>query len=269
MTDLPDATLSVPGRLGVSAQLDGDGELRLRLHPYPSVLHHGVVRTSAISFVIDAVAGITLDRDPDFWMLTTDMSVRAVVGPAPESMTAANRVLRQGRRSSTSHVAVTDDSGAPRAVGAVGFARVPRRDGDPPKPDVPPHAAARLFDPSVRLAGPLRDEAGIEVIDAAAGVVQIELRAAVRNPAGTLQGAMVALVAEAAVEEMAASAWRRPAVVADLDLRYLATTAAGPVRSSSRWIGDPARGTVEVELVDVSTGALCTLVYARAVPLDT
>ena len=55
-----------------------------------------------------------------------------------------------------------------------------------------------------------------------------------RNPAGTLQGAMVALFAEAAAEEMVSARFDMAAVVTELDLRYLAQTAEGPSSRSAR-----------------------------------
>ena len=45
--------------------------------------------------------------------------------------------------------------------------------------------------------------AGIVVLDPAAGSLEMEVTPELRNPAGTLQGAMVALFAEAAAEELA------------------------------------------------------------------
>ena len=59
-----------------------------------------------------------------------------------------------------------------------------------------------------------------------------------RNPAGTLQGAMVALFAEAAAEEMVSARFDMDAVVTELDLRYLAQTGDGPVRSECALLGD-------------------------------
>ena len=105
------------------------------------------------------------------------------------------------------------------------------------------------------------------MIDAAAGVVQVELTSDLRNPAGTLQGAMVALVAEAATEELVSSLAGSPVIVTDLDLRYLERTQAGPVRTRSRLLGAGPDAAVQVELVDLSTDRTTTLVYARAVPV--
>ena len=52
----------------------------------------------------------------------------------------------------------------------------------------------------------------------------------------------------------------------DLDLRYLAQTKAGPVRTRSRLLGTGPDASVQVELIDSSTDRITTLVFARAVP---
>jgi acyl-coenzyme A thioesterase PaaI-like protein len=88
------------------------------------------------------------------------------------------------------------------------------------------------------------------------------------NPAGTLQGAMVALVAESAAEEMVSAQFSIDAVVTDLDLRYLAQTGAGPVRTSCRLLGLGPDAPIRVELVDLSNDQLTTLVYARTATIS-
>ncbi len=264
MTDISPQAMSVPGRLGVMARFD-DGELTLELIPTPATLHRGIVRASVLSFAVDAVAGITLDQDPEAWALTSDMSVRMRPVPAPGRIVATNTVVRRGRRSATCRVELTADDGRPVATGAIGFVNVPRKESDPPKFVLRPDQAPRLFDGLGTLTRPLRDEAAIEVIDAAEGIVQVEVTPALRNPAGTLQGAMVALVAEAAAEDLVTARFGSPAVVCDLDLRYLAQAKVGPVRTRTRLLGDGPDAPMEIELVDLSTDRITTLVYARAV----
>jgi acyl-coenzyme A thioesterase PaaI-like protein len=264
MTDIPSRVTSVPARLGVTARFE-DGSLELDLVPGPELLHHGMVRASVISYVVDALAGISVDGDASVWTLTTDMSIRMRPVPAPQSLSAINTILRRGRRSVTSTVEVTTQDGTPLATGAIGFAHIPRKEDDPPKPIVPPEMAPQLFQLQEPLSRPLREEAGIEVVDAAEGVVQVELTPELLNPAGTLQGAMVALVAEAAAEDLLSTRFESPVVVTDLDLRYLAQTQAGPVRTRSRLLGTGPDSSVQVELIDTSTDRLTTLVYARAV----
>jgi acyl-coenzyme A thioesterase PaaI-like protein len=264
VTDIPTGAATVPTRLGVTARF-ADDVMTLELAPQPEALHHGIVRASVLSFVIDAQAGIVLDQDPGSWTLTTDMTVRMRPMPAPERIHAVNTILRRGRRSATSLVELFAHDGVPIATGAIGFAHVPRKPSDPPKPTVRPDGAPSLFRERGLLSRPLREEAGIEVIDAADGVVQVDVTAALRNPAGTMQGAMVALLAEAAVEDLVATRFESSVVVTELDIRYLGQAQVGPVRTRSTLLGDGPDAPVQVELVDLSTDKITTLVYARAV----
>ena len=264
MTDTFADGTSVASRLGVTARVV-EGRLVLDLTPRPEVTRHGVVRASVLAFVMDAVAGIAVDRDPDMWTLTSDLSVRMRPVPAPARIEAVGTVLRQGRRSVTCAVELTDDAGQLVATGALGFAKVPRREGDPPKPRVAPDTSVSMFSGLSLLARPLREEAGIEVIDPVQGEVQLRVTPELRNPAGTLQGAMVALVAEAAAEDLVSTRFESPVVVTDLDVRYLARAPEGPVRSTARLLGDGPDSAVEVELVDTSVDRVTTLVYARTV----
>ncbi len=263
MTDIPSMESSLPGRFGIAAHDDADG-FRLVLTPQPEVLAHGVIRASVLAYLVDALAGIAVDEDPDVWTLTTDLTLRSRPVPAPDAAVGRADVVRRGRRSVTSTVEVTEPGGATLAAGAIGFAAVPRRQGDPPKPMVSPAEAARLFTGRSTLTEPLREVAGIEVLDAAAGVVEVLVTPELRNPAGTMQGAMVALVAEVAAEELAAGRTDAPVVVTDLDLRYLAKVPEGPIRTRARLLGSAPDDPMEIELIDTSVDRLTTLVYARA-----
>ena len=263
MTDISGSGTSVPSRLGVTARVE-DGQLSLELSPQQETLHHGIVRASVLSFVIDVVAGIPLDRDAGVWTLTSDMSVRMRPIPAPERIDATSTILREGRRSATSLVELTTERGAPIATGAIGFARVPRKSTDPPKPNVPLGQIPVIFRDPTTLDRPLREEAGIDVIDAAEGIVQVEVTADLLNPAGTLQGAMVALVAEAAAEDLLETRFGSPVVVTELDLRYLRMARVGPVRTRSRLLGAGPDAPVQIQLIDASTDEITTLVYAAA-----
>jgi acyl-coenzyme A thioesterase PaaI-like protein len=160
---------------------------------------------------------------------------------------------------------VVDDHNGLVAAGAIGFAHVPRKPDDPPKPVVSPAMLADRFTGHQRLSSPLRDEAGVIPIDPAHGVVEIPVRPEVCNPAGTLQGAMVALVAESAAEDLIGALAGEPVVVTELDIRYLAQANVGPVRTQCRLLGHTPDDPVEVRLVDTASGRLTTLVYARAV----
>jgi acyl-coenzyme A thioesterase PaaI-like protein len=264
MTDISGPGVSVPSRLGVTARFEDD-DLVIELRPRPEVLHHGTVRASVLAFVIDVVAGIPLDQDGEVWTLTSDMTVRMRPIAAPARIDATSTILREGRRSATSLVELVTDEGAPIAAGAIGFAKIPRKPDDPPKPNVPLGQIPSILRSPTLLTRLLREEAGVEVIDAAEGVVQVEVTADLRNPAGTLQGAMVALLAEAAAEDLMATRFGSPVVVTDLDLRYLRMAHVGPVRTRSRLLGTGPDAPIQIELIDTSTNQVTTLVYARTV----
>jgi acyl-coenzyme A thioesterase PaaI-like protein len=261
MTDLPLGADNVPGRMGATARIVGD-ELVVELATRPAVLRHGVVRASVLSYLVDCVAGIPLQA-PDAWTLTTDMTVRALPVPAPPLVVARFRPLRRGRRTATGRVVLEDQDGAVVGDGAIGFASVRHREGDPPLPRVTLEQVVAHFGSLPPVEEPLREAAGIAVVDAAAGVVEVEVTNALRNPAGTLQGAMTALVAEAAAEEALSVAAGDEVVVTDLDLRYLSRTGTGPVRSRTTLLGAGASSAAVVELVDLSTDEVVALVHAR------
>ena len=87
MTDLPAHLHAVPGRLGATALVDERG-LVVELEPQEEELHHGVLRISVVTFIVDVVAGVTLDTDPDAWTFTTDLTLRMRPIPAPSKVTA-------------------------------------------------------------------------------------------------------------------------------------------------------------------------------------
>jgi acyl-coenzyme A thioesterase PaaI-like protein len=265
MTDLPANLHSVPGGLGATGFVDERG-LVIEIEPREELLHHGVLRASVISFAVDVVAGVTLDTDPDAWTFTIDLTLRMRPVAAPQRVTASGTILRQGRRSAHAMLQVVDERGAEVAVGAIGFAHVPRKPADPPKPIVSREGVAARFSGAQRIDRALREEAGIVSIRPAAGVVEMAVRPEVCNPAGTIQGAMVALVAEAATEDLLESTGQR-VVVTDLDIRYLGQTTVGPVRSRCHVVGDDLHDdpAVQVELIDLATHRITTLAYTRAV----
>lgn len=267
MTDLPTNLTAVPSRLGATALVDDRGLVVEIDDIRPEMLHAGALRLSVLTFIADVSAGVTLDTDPDAWTFTTDLSLRMEPMPAPAKVTATTTILRRGRRSAHGLVEVVDGEQRLVAAGAIGFAHVPRKPDAPPKPHVTPALLAQRFTGSGRLSRPLRDEAGIVSVDPASGVVEIAVRPEVCNPAGTLQGAMVALVAESAAEDLIGHVVGGPVVVSELDIRYLAQANVGPVRTQCRPLGAPPRAPVEVRLIDTATDRITTLVYARAQPL--
>jgi acyl-coenzyme A thioesterase PaaI-like protein len=245
-----------------------DGRLLGRLVPPPAVCTRGTVSAAALAFFVDVVAGVAIDTDTDAWAFTSELSVRAPLAPPPAAIDGCAVILRGGKRSITCEVPMVVD-GAEWGGCFIGFARVPWREGDPPKIVFDPDAAGRR-PPVPPLDEPLRAAAGFTSLDPSAGVVGVELRPDLLNPAGALQGAMVAGLAEAAAEDLAdhhRALGTDLHVVTELEVRYLAQNRTSPIRSRARFVGSPSEGLIRVDLVDDGgRGRLTTSALARVRP---
>jgi acyl-coenzyme A thioesterase PaaI-like protein len=100
--------------------------------------------------------------------------------------------------------------------------------------------------------------AGVVVVDAGRGRVELPLGPASLSPQGVMQGALVALVVEEAALALAEHGDGGPHVVTELDLRYLAGGREGPITSSADWVSDRAGGTLRVVLRDAGRGGRIT-----------
>jgi acyl-coenzyme A thioesterase PaaI-like protein len=94
------------------------------------------------------------------------------------------------------------------------------------------------------LESPLPERLGVRLVEP--GVAEVHRRDDLLNPADTLQGGVVALLAEIAALSIAGGG----AIAHELDVRYLKATRVGPARATARVV---ARDLVEVRVVD--TGA--------------
>lgn len=241
-------TETVHARVGITRGESAEGHLALAITPNHLVGDH--LRLSVLALMVDMAGGweahVAAAGD---WVFTTDLSVRMRAQPAPTRISSTSRVLRAGRTTLQAAVSMLDRDGREFAYGEAGFSRQPRRHGDPAPPDM--HESSQRWGKVQPLEQPLHDEIGIRVVDARAGAIEIELRDALRNPAGVMQGAMVAAAGEAAAEALLRAHRSAGAVLTDLDMRFLSMGRVGPIRSRARFLGDDeASGTVLVELVD-------------------
>ena len=120
------------------------------------------------------------------------------------------------------------------------------------------------------LDEPLRAAARHRSLDPATGTVSIELDADLLNPAGALQGAMVAGLAETAAEDLADHLRLLDTdrhVVTEIEMRFLAQNRVTPIVSSAWVVGPPSGGLIRVDLVDDGgRGRLTTSVLMRVQP---
>ena len=263
VTDIPSVLSSVPSRLGTRLTLEG-GQLVGHLVSPASIAYRGAVSMAAVAFLIDVVGGLTIDTDPENWAFTSDLSIRLPLTPAPESVDTRAVVLRNGARSAVCEMPLTV-GGEEWGSSLISFAKVARRDGDPVKPPFDATAAVTRM-PSIPLDQSLRSAAGFVSRDRANGVVASELRTELLNPAGAMQGAVVAGLIEAAAEDLAdfVLGGDRPHVVTEMEVRFLAQNRQSPIVSSARFIGPPSDGRVRIDLFgDNGNGKVTTAAVVK------
>ena len=206
-------------RLGVSYRIDGDVVRgRFVAGDYTRVPETRLVRAGVLVTVADVVAGwganrVVFPRIP----LTLDLTVRRLrpieAGDGAE-MDITARVLKAGVTTVVSEVVFADAaSGEAVVMSHATFINSPRPEDEFTEP-----LPARTHPSS--LTRPIMQDIGASVV--APGVAQLARVPYVLQPAGTIQGGAVGLLAELAAESFAA------APIADLELRYLATIRIGP-----------------------------------------
>jgi hypothetical protein len=264
MTDIPYEPFSLPGRLGVVLDPFGNPGFG-HVDVFPEICHAGHIRAAVVMLLVDMVAGL-LDEvaDPQAWHFTTDVNLRMFDGPPPQRVEARTARLRLGKASSIVEADLQDQTGRPVGYSQIGFARKPLRPEDPPKPEI---GAGKLRFRRPNIERPLLEAAGVWVADPAAGHAEVELVDSLRQPAGLMQGGMVAMMLEAGALALAEHKSETPMRVVDLDLRYLAGAKVGPMWTSARWLGDPESGWIGVELRDRGKAdRLTTTALARVRP---
>ena len=252
--------MSLFARLGIRARRGPEGPLYVE--PFAQICQRGMIRSSVLVLAVDMMGGFIAEAGAGTdWIFTTDLSLRTPALPPPQRIEAVGRLLRSGRGLVHCDVELRDAaSGREFAYGQTGFMRVPRRHGDPEHPHL--HEPVWIED-GRRIERPLAEEVGVRTLDPERGHVEVEMRDALRNHAGALQGALAAFVAEVAAESLAEAARGEPRAVTDLDVRYLAMGRVGPIWTRAAWVGD-ARDTIRVELRDRgSSDRLVTAVLAK------
>jgi len=179
--------------------------------------------------------------------LTLDLTARILGDVGGDRLDIVGTLLKQGR---TTIVAETDFrhpvTGAVVAFSHATFVASPR-----PQDVIGPLSASRTSGNG--LSRPIGEALGAQVVSP--GVAQIERGPYVNQPSGTLQGGVVAVLAELAAESLTG------ARVIELEVRYLSAVRVGPARTSAVALDDH---TVRVEARDVGNhDRLTAVVMAR------
>lgn len=207
----------------------------------------GTLHIGAIAAGLDVTAGALAIASvhPD-WTATTHLSIQTSAGaPAGSAVGLTCRVLRAGRNSVFIGADLTAPDSTPIGSATIGFARLPRRDGNPTEAGAIEGRVTRFGDGEADgPRPPLTDFLGLRA--AAAGGVELDLSPQIANSTGTIQGGVVASILEQAAQAVAG-----PGRVADLEVHYLAAGRTGPFVATGAVVRQAGGLTVvRVRLVD-------------------
>jgi acyl-coenzyme A thioesterase PaaI-like protein len=193
-------------------------------------------RAAVLATIADMAAGsISSVATAPRVCMTLDLSVR-VLHPAAGTLRVESRVLKTGRTTTVAETQFTSGDTLV-ALSWSTFVASPRPDD---VLEMPPLSFSAPRTSRLRVA--LEEQVGCRVV--APGVAEVDRVPYVMNPAGTVQGGIIALLAELATESLAVG----PApVVTELDVRYLSATRVGPARATASAV---AGGVTRVELRD-------------------
>jgi acyl-coenzyme A thioesterase PaaI-like protein len=179
--------------------------------------------------------------------LTVDMATHLVGGRVEPELSMVSNVIKRGSRIVVTEVRFSNGkSGELVALTQLSFMTSPRPD-DVSSP-IPYEMATQGG-----LSVPLGEFVGLRKIRR--GIVEIDRRPYVVQPAGNLQGGIVALLGESAAESLGDGA------VTDLDVRFLTGLRIGPGRATAESLG---HGLVRVEVRDVGEqNRLTAIILAR------
>ena len=229
----------------------------------PAVLTpSGIARLGVIGITADAAGALTalIEALPDR-IATQDLSYSASGFARQGPLIASCRLLRAGQRLITVATTVADgcgsddpDQATPVGEAILSFSLIPNRPGN--------DDLSHLQDPVIErrtmaLATSgfgdtsLWDAIGLDVVDAAAGVVQVPMTDYVRNSFGTINGGVMITAAEAAAELAAKEALGAPVAATSLNYRFLDQTRIGPAQTQTTVMRNDDQGAVAiVRLID-------------------
>ena len=202
--------------------------------------------------------------------LTADLRCQILSAPPLGPIEMEGRLLKSGRTTTLGKTSFSVHGAAlPFAICFGTFV------GSPRPVDLQPFDRSRVLSAQpddgadgVTLTEPFADRVGIRVVDT--GVAEVDHRPDVLNSSSSIQGGVLAFVAEVAAQSLATAHRGRTFVVDDLDIRYLRAARVGPARAEARLLhGSESGVVVEVETRDRGAdNRALSYVNARCVALD-
>lgn len=235
--------------IGYTQEVDGDRSVgRLEVTDHLRIPGSGRPRPSVLATMADVHTGVLASRQtaPSV-ALTLDLAVWTLAESTSDWLEIEARPLKVGRTTLVYEAELREPTtGVVTTVSHVTFVASPRpQDVMPPARERPQAVSA--------MEKPFADALGAHAVSA--GAVEASLEPYVSQSTGSMQGGVIALLAELAAESGSG------APVLDLDVRYLSSVRTGPARAVASPFGP---GSSRVEVRDTGRDdRLCALAYAR------
>jgi acyl-coenzyme A thioesterase PaaI-like protein len=208
-----------------------------------------VPRASVLVTFADICSGMIASQlSPDRVPVTVDLTVRTLVPPGLGPVEMASTLLKSGRSTLVAETTFsTARVDAPWATSIATFMASPRAvdvfDNAPPRPpDLP-----RRDPPTLPV--PLAERVGVRL--PAPGRAEIDHRPELGNATHTIQGGLIALLAEVAAESLVPEDAATPFTTRELDVRYLRAARVGPAFTEARLLQrSDTEATARVEVRD-------------------
>jgi len=227
----------------------------------------GSVSLGALAVAVDvAAAGVAMRTIAPDWLATADLEIHAQATGADLGWAVAEpTLLRSGRTTTVFEVVVRGfpseeaalrDAGVALAHSTMTFVRIARPDAtsDIEHPSEPTEESRVDFAlPDSGLRAPFLDELGLRPLDPATGAFEMPRSGFAANSFGTLQGGIVATLAQAACEMASRARTGRAATATDLSVHFLAQ-GKGPYRTRCELLrASPGSALHRVEILDLDS----------------
>ncbi len=272
--EIGDEGRSVGRYAGMSLEEIGDWEageiLSEAVSPVADHLRspHGGIRAGALLMLCDSVGGFTagLAALPDGWVVSTNLTLTLAPHRAVGPLRLRSSVLRAGKAAIVTDVRVRDaGAGGAIVADAVLTSAVLVPEGGPPRWARPARMTAPALDEPLP---PMEEWLALRAVSGApAGVVEIEITPAIRNPWGILHGGVTAALVDLAASRACAADGGPPVQTGDVAVHFVAPARVGPVRAIATPLGTRADGTVvAVEVRDAGRDRLVVHAVATVRP---
>jgi uncharacterized protein (TIGR00369 family) len=224
----------------ISLEFQGKERCTIQAPVMPEVCtDQGSMQVGVIATLVDLLGGALSLRlfHPD-WQATSHLSIHTTGRAISGVVIAAGSVLQIGKNTVVFDVGIREEAGsAVQHATSIGSAmiicsRIPVRE-DTRSISMSTEAIHLAIEGS-GLTQPYLDKVGVQVLDEAAGVVELNMSEYIRNSFHSLHGGMFATLSDLAGQQAARKATGRTLVTSDLEIYYLSPGKVGPFRTRAR-----------------------------------